>query len=319
MAAPVTHYSHLGLDTWETELTPPGLPDDFALILQNSQGANLDITTIDLLSASGVYNANSSILFTQEPFSELLCTLSDSYFFSLSSDKFCNAQLYGRYLVEQQLVQTDGTVDTTTFNWRDYYVYWHHHRHQVGMSFNAAYNLEAETRRQARLAQPTRHGPPSVVTTPSTLGTGVDPTVTPTPVPHAPPPPPSLSDDKASIFTPLPHPSPHPRPLPPPTPLLGFPMMRGGTNTPKTSHILVDPDSAFSSQLFRKVTPRSIDLQNYESHHFDQDTFPFTPANGNPAVNSGTDYRLQNPYIYGYPPKIKQLPMISTKVKWNGC
>ena len=45
-----------GSDTWVDELTPPGLPDDFALILQNPQGANLDANTINLLSASGVYD-----------------------------------------------------------------------------------------------------------------------------------------------------------------------------------------------------------------------------------------------------------------------
>ena len=101
MAASATHFLDPGSDTWETELTPPGLPDDFPLILQDSQGANLDVATIELLSASGVYDAKSFILFTQEPFSELLSTLSDSYFSSLSSDKLCNAQLYGRYLIEQ--------------------------------------------------------------------------------------------------------------------------------------------------------------------------------------------------------------------------
>ena len=144
MAASITHSLDTGSDTWETELAPLGLPEDFALILQNLQGANLDIATIDLLSASGVYNVRSFILFTQEPFSELLSTLSDSHFSSLSSDKLCNAQLYGHYLVEQQLVQTDGTMDTTTFDWHDYYIYWHCHHHQVGISFNAAYHLEAE-------------------------------------------------------------------------------------------------------------------------------------------------------------------------------
>ena len=101
MAASVTHSLATISDTWETELAPPGLLDDFALILQDSQGANLDIATIDLLTASGVYDAKSFILFTQEPFSKLLSTLSDSYFSSLSGDKLCNAQLYGRYLVEQ--------------------------------------------------------------------------------------------------------------------------------------------------------------------------------------------------------------------------
>ena len=95
MAASITHSVDPGLDTWETELTPPGLPEDLALLLQNSQGANLDIATIDLLSASGIYNAKSFILFTQKPFSALLSTLSNSYFSSLSSDKLCNAQLYG--------------------------------------------------------------------------------------------------------------------------------------------------------------------------------------------------------------------------------
>ena len=44
-----------GSDAWVDELTPPGLPDDFALILQNPQGANLDIATIDLLSLSLVF------------------------------------------------------------------------------------------------------------------------------------------------------------------------------------------------------------------------------------------------------------------------
>ena len=124
MAASITHSLATVLDTWETELAPPGLPDNLTLILQDSQGANLDIATIDLLTASGVYDAKSFILFTQEPFSELLSTLSDSHFFSLSGDKLCNAQLYGCYLVEQQLVQTDGTVDTMTFDWHDYYSYW---------------------------------------------------------------------------------------------------------------------------------------------------------------------------------------------------
>ena len=43
-----------GLDAWVDELAPPGLLDDFALILQNPQGANLDIATIDFLSISSV-------------------------------------------------------------------------------------------------------------------------------------------------------------------------------------------------------------------------------------------------------------------------
>ena len=202
MAASVTHSLATVSDTWETELAPPGIPDDFAWILQNSQGANLDVDTIDLLTASGVYDAKSFILFTQEPFSDLLSTLSDSQFSNISGDKLCNAQLYGRYLVEQRLVQTDGTVDTTSFDWREYYTYWHRHRHQVGISFNAAYQLEAEARRPTQMAQPIRHGPPSADTAPITHDTGVDTTVTPTPVPHAPLPSPSLSDAKASIYTP---------------------------------------------------------------------------------------------------------------------
>ena len=99
MAESVTPLADLlldtGLDAWVNELTPPGLPDDFALILQNPQGANLNVTTINLLSASGVYDVKSFIQFTQEPFTDILCTLSDSHFSSLSSDKLCNAQLYG--------------------------------------------------------------------------------------------------------------------------------------------------------------------------------------------------------------------------------
>ena len=53
-----------GSVTWVNELTPPGLPNDLALILQNPQGANLDIATIDLLSASSVYDAHSFVQFT---------------------------------------------------------------------------------------------------------------------------------------------------------------------------------------------------------------------------------------------------------------
>ena len=172
-----------GSDAWVDELTPPGLLDDFVLILQNPQGANLDTDTIDLLSASSVYNVKSFLQFTQEPFSEILCTLSVFQLYALSGDKLCNAQLYGCYLVEQQLVHDDGTVDIMTFDWHAYYMYWHHHRHQVRISFNAAYHLEAETRHHETLAQPPRHGPPSVITTPMAHDTGVDPMVTPTPDP----------------------------------------------------------------------------------------------------------------------------------------
>ena len=80
-----------GSDAWVDELTPPGLLDDFALILQNPQGANLDADTINLLSASGVYDVKSFLQFTQEPFSEILCTPSDFQFCTLSGDKLCNA------------------------------------------------------------------------------------------------------------------------------------------------------------------------------------------------------------------------------------
>ena len=106
-----------GSDAWVDELTPPRLPDDFALILQNPQGANLDANTINLLSASSDYDVRSFLQFTQEPFSDILCTLSDFQFSNLSSDKLCNAQLYGCYLVEQQLVQDDGSIDIETFDW----------------------------------------------------------------------------------------------------------------------------------------------------------------------------------------------------------
>ena len=105
-----------GSDAWMDELTPPGLPDDFALILQNPQGANLDVATINLLSVSSVYDVKTFLQFTQEPFSDILCTLSNSHFSSLSRDKLCNAQLYGCYLVKQQLIQDDGTLDLATFD-----------------------------------------------------------------------------------------------------------------------------------------------------------------------------------------------------------
>ena len=165
-------------------MTPPGLPNDLALILQNPQGANLDIATIQfLLSDSSVYDAHSFIQFTHEPFSELLGTFSDTQFLQITSTKLCNAQLYGRYLVEQQLVQGDGTINTDAFDWCAYYTYWHHHHHQVRISFTAAYHLEAKTHRHETLAQPPRHGPPSVVTTLMAHDNGVDPIITPTPDP----------------------------------------------------------------------------------------------------------------------------------------
>ena len=128
MTASVTHLTDLlldtGLDVWENELAPPGLLDEFTLVLQNPQGAHLDVATINLLSASGVYNVRSFIQFTQEPFADILCTLSDSHFSSLSHDKLCNAQLYGCYLIKQWLVQDDGTFDATAFDWHAYYTYW---------------------------------------------------------------------------------------------------------------------------------------------------------------------------------------------------
>ena len=66
-----------GSDTWVNGMTPPRLPHDLALILQNPQGPNLDIETIQLLSDSGVYDTHSFIQFTHEPFSELLGTFPD--------------------------------------------------------------------------------------------------------------------------------------------------------------------------------------------------------------------------------------------------
>ena len=95
MTASVAHWTDLpldtGSDTWVNEFTPPGLLDDFATILHDPQGANLDIATIDLLSVSSVYDVKTFLQFTQEPFSDILCTLSDYHFSSLSSDKLCNA------------------------------------------------------------------------------------------------------------------------------------------------------------------------------------------------------------------------------------
>ena len=174
-------------DAWVDELTPPGLLDDFALILQNPQEANLDIATINLLSASSIYNVWSFIQFTQEPFSKILCTFSDFQFSSFSSDKLCNAPLYGCYLVEQQLIQGDGTINIKTFDWHAFYAYWHHHHCQVGIYFNAAYHLEAKTCHDEMLAQPTCHGPPTPSPPsgpPLAHGTAVEPTVTPTPNPQ---------------------------------------------------------------------------------------------------------------------------------------
>ena len=209
-----------GLDAWVDELTPPGLPDDFALILQNPQGANLDVATINLLSASGVYNVKPFLQFTQEPFSDMLCTFSDSQFSSLSADKLCNTQLYGHYLVEQQLIQDNSTINIATFDWHTYYTYWRHNHHQVGISFNAAYHLEAETCCHETLAQPIHHSPPSVVTTLMAHDTGIDPTVTPTPdqcgpVPLLPPPDDDdiTSDATDMFFAPAPCSCPSPRPV----------------------------------------------------------------------------------------------------------
>ena len=91
-----------GSDAWVDELTPPGLLDELAIILWNPQGANLDSDTINLLSASSVYDVKSFLQFTQEPFSEILCTLSDLQLYTLSGDTLCHAQLYGHYLAEQQ-------------------------------------------------------------------------------------------------------------------------------------------------------------------------------------------------------------------------
>ena len=69
-----------GLDAWVDELTAPCLPADLTLILQNPQGANLAIDTLNLLSNLGVYDAQSFIQLTQKPFSDLLGTLSDMQF-----------------------------------------------------------------------------------------------------------------------------------------------------------------------------------------------------------------------------------------------
>ena len=77
-----------GSDAWMNAMTPPGLPNDLALILQNPQGANLDIETIQLLSDSSVYDAHSFIQLTQEPFSELLGTFSDINFCKLPAPGF---------------------------------------------------------------------------------------------------------------------------------------------------------------------------------------------------------------------------------------
>ena len=63
-------------------------------------------------------------------------------------------------------------------------------------------------------------------------------------------------------------------------------------------YIKPDPDSAFSSQLLCKATPSATNLQNFDTHHFDPDTFLFTHANGSPATDLGYDHQLQNPYAY---------------------
>ena len=104
-------------DIWIDTLTAPGLPQDLAITLQNPRGANLDAGTINLLSEYGVYDVLTFIQFTQEHFSDLLETFSNKHFESLSKDGFCNAQLYGRYLVEQKLVQDDGKIDDQSFDW----------------------------------------------------------------------------------------------------------------------------------------------------------------------------------------------------------
>ena len=92
--------------------------------------------------------------------------------------------------MEQKLVCDDGTIDGNTFDWCAYYTYWYCHHHQVRISFNATYHLEAEAHRTEALVTQTCHttfmpptGPPLVVTTPMTHVAGVDPTITPTPDP----------------------------------------------------------------------------------------------------------------------------------------
>ena len=110
-------------DTWINTLTAPGMPQDLAITLQDPRGANLDADTINLLSKYGVYNVLSFIQFTQEPFSDLLETFSNKHFEKLSKDGFCNAQLYGWYLMEQKLVQDDGKINDQSFDWRSYYTY----------------------------------------------------------------------------------------------------------------------------------------------------------------------------------------------------
>ena len=69
-----------GSDAWVNTMTPPGLPNDLALILQNPQGTNLDFETIQLLSDSGVYDAHSFIS---------LKSLSLSYLAPFLTPNFC--------------------------------------------------------------------------------------------------------------------------------------------------------------------------------------------------------------------------------------
>ena len=74
--------------------------------------------------------------------------------------QLCNSQLYGCYLMEQQLIHNDGTIDSDTFDWCTYYTYWHQHQHQVRISFNATYHLEAEACHAVALVKQMHHGPP---------------------------------------------------------------------------------------------------------------------------------------------------------------
>ena len=102
------------------------------------------------------------------------CSLGNSPVMGSAMLNFMDTTMWNRKWLEMM-----GPLTKGVFDWHAYYTYWYQNHCQVGISFNAAYHLEAEgCRTEVLITQPCRDTPTSQT------GPGIDLTVTPTPHPH---------------------------------------------------------------------------------------------------------------------------------------
>ena len=132
------------------------VPDDLHEFLSaHENGPHLNDSTVRFLSANGVIDIRTFLLYSQSTFHDMISPLSTTVLPKLNRTySLRDVKLYGNYVHANSLLTNEGrNIDLDSFNWPSFKLYVRTKRRVVLEDLKHAVGLAMESRFQARQAQ----------------------------------------------------------------------------------------------------------------------------------------------------------------------